>query len=330
VSCTRSSLRRGFTLIELLVVIAIIAVLIGLLLPAVQKVREAAARASCQNNLKQWGLAMHNMHDATGALPQPLQGPAPGQNVPKRRVWVVLVWPYVEQGSIYVQFNQDMHFFEQPNTVVNTFNGTYAKTAPIYYCPSDRPGALWQGDQYWRARGSYVINWGNMAYPYNPNDPVQNPANGLAPFGFTDHVSRHLPRTTRLTDFADGTSNTMLVSEVVIALNDRDYDIRGDMMNDDRACTQFMTLNTPNSGTDVTPFCSQRTGEPNPGQPYPWNPPCQNSPNQFAHKAVRSRHSGGVNVVFGDGSIHFVRDSVALATWRALGTMNGGEVVGDY
>lgn len=321
--CTRSSLRRGFTLIELLVVIAIIAVLIGLLLPAVQKVREAAARASCQNNLKQWGLAMHNMHDAVGSLPE-------GNRSNPRRVWVVLVWPYVEQGAMYVKFDQTHHFYEQPNTYTNTFDGIYAKTAPLYYCPSDRPGARWQGDIYWRARGNYVINWGNMMVPYLASDPVQNPLNGLAPFGYADHASRNLPRTTRLTDFADGTSNTMLVSETIMALNDTDYDIRGDMMNDDRPCTQYMTINTPNSGTDVTPFCSQRAGEPNPGQPYPWNPPCTGTGNANAHKTARSKHSGGVNVVFGDGSIHFVRDSIDLVTWRALGTMNGGDRVGDY
>jgi prepilin-type N-terminal cleavage/methylation domain-containing protein/prepilin-type processing-associated H-X9-DG protein len=306
--------RLGFTLIELLVVIAIIAVLIGLLLPAVQKVREAAARSKCQNNLKQWGLAMHNMHDATGYLPE-------GNRSNPRRVWVVLVWPYVEQGAMYVQFDQTKHFYQPPNTYPNTTDGIYAKTAPIYYCPSDRPGALWMGDIYWRARGSYVINWGNQAVPYNPSDPVQDPKKGIAPFGYTDYTSRDKPRKVSLTDIADGTSQTLLMSEVIIALNDNDYDIRGDMMNDDRPCTQFMTLNTPNSGTDQSPFCNDTT--------YPWNPPCKNN-TAYYQKTARSRHSGGVNVLFADGSIHFVRDGIDLTTWRALGTINGGEVFGDY
>jgi prepilin-type processing-associated H-X9-DG protein len=296
----------------LLVVIAIIAILIGLLLPAVQKVREAANRMKCSNNLKQWGLAMHNMHDTTGALPE-------GNRDNPRRVWVVLVWPYVEQGSLYVQFDQSTHFYLPPNTYPNTLDGIYAKTAPLYYCPSDRPGALWKGDIWWRARGSYVINWGNQAVPYNPADPVQDPAHGIAPFGYTDHASRGRPRTTRLTDITDGTSNTMLMSEVITARNDEDYDIRGDMLNDDRPCSQYMTLDTPNSGVDVSPYCNANH--------YPWNPPCTNANPTYSHKAARSRHTGGVNVLFADGRVQFVQNSIASTVWRALGTMNGGEVV---
>jgi prepilin-type N-terminal cleavage/methylation domain-containing protein/prepilin-type processing-associated H-X9-DG protein len=309
---SRPHRKPGFTLIELLVVIAIIAILIGLLLPAVQKIREAANRMKCANNFKQWGLAMHNCHDTTGQLPE-------GNRSNPRRVWVVLVWPYVEQDNMYIRFDQTRHFYQTPNTYVNTTDGIYAKFAPIYYCPSDRVNALWKGDIYWRARGSYVVNWGNMAVPYNPGDPVQDPAKGFAPFGYTDFTNRNKPRTVTFADFTDGLSNTLLLSEVIMARSDTDYDIRGDMMNDDRPCTQFMTLNTPNSGTDVSPYCN--------GTTYPANPPCTNTGSYYAQKAARSRHTGGVNVLLGDGSVRFVRNTIDLATWRALGTMNGGEVI---
>jgi prepilin-type processing-associated H-X9-DG protein len=302
-------------LIELLVVIAIIAILIGLLVPAVQKVRESAARLQCQNNLKQWGLAMHNYHDANKHFP-------PGNQGNPRRVWVVVVWPYVEQGAMYAQFDQTKNFWQPPNTYTNSTQGIYAQPAPLYYCPSDRPGGLWKGDPYYRSRGNYLINFGNMCYPHNPNDPLQNPSLGLAPFGFTDNNSDNLPRKTRITDITDGTSNTLLMSEVIMAANDTDYDIRGDFLNDDRPCTMFMTINPPNSGTDVSPYCNGKT--------YPNNPPCTNSPSTYAQQAARSKHTGGVNVLLGDGSVRFVSNSVDPNTWRGLGTMNGGEILGDF
>lgn len=161
-----------------------------------------------------------------------------------------------------------------------------------------------------------------MADPYNPSDPVQSPARGIAPFSFKDFASGDRPRTTRLSDITDGTSNTMLMSEVIQAKFDADFDIRGDMLNDDRPCTQFMTLNTPNSGTDVSPYCNAAL--------YPYNPPCTNANSVYAHKAARSKHTGGVNVLIADGSVRFVQNSIALATWRAWGTMNGGEANADF
>src|SRR5438034_458642 len=109
--------RRAFTLIEVLVVIAIIAVLIGLLLPAVQKVREAAARAKCANNLKQLGLAVHNYHDARNAMPPDRL--APGGFV----TWAVLILPYIEQDSVYKLWNLNARYIDQPNNSAGHTNG---------------------------------------------------------------------------------------------------------------------------------------------------------------------------------------------------------------
>lgn len=315
-SALRFSRRRAFTLVELLVVIAIIGVLVAMLLPAVQAAREAARRMSCQNHVRQWALAMQNMHDARKALPE-------ANRVNPRRTWVVYTWPYVENQSLAATFDQKMPFHEPPNIYQNTLDGALAKTAPIYYCPSDRPEAMWRGDSYWRARGNYTLNWGNFKIPHDQT-LEQMAANGIpvaqAPFGWTDPTSNAESRTTSFAEFTDGTSNTMLLSETIFPNADEDYDVRGDWMNDDWPCTMYMTVNGPNTTVaDVSPFV------PDPIDPD--DPPYTNVGSGNSHKAARSRHSGGVNVAFADGSVRMIQDGIALTAWQSLGSMNGEEVV---
>ena len=302
-----SKIIRGFTLIELLVVIAIIAILIGLLLPAVQKVREAAARATCSNNIKQWSLAIHNYHSTFGTfIPAALANP-------NRISWPIFLWPYVEMENAAKKYDFNRGFWETPNIIPNTHTGICSTTSKVYFCGSNRPNAKWQGDQYYRARGNFVLNWGPVTMP-----AVLPLSGGNSPWGFTDGVTRASPRISKLESFTDGTSNTLAFSEVIMHDNDAAADFRGDMINDDSQCGRFMTIDTPNSSSiDVMQgWCVPDAVN---------NLPC--SPTGANGKiAARSKHTGGVNASFCDGSIRFISNSIPLVTWRAISTMNGSEV----
>jgi prepilin-type N-terminal cleavage/methylation domain-containing protein/prepilin-type processing-associated H-X9-DG protein len=319
----RTVWRRGFTLVELLVVVAIIGVLVALLLPAVQSAREASRRVQCSNHIKQWTLGFHNYHDTSLALPA-----AAKNNL--RHVWVYSMWPYVEQQALYQMYDQKQHFYLAPNTIgggneatkfQNLDNGPTGRRVKLYYCPSDRWNAYLNstGDAYIRAKGNYQLNFGPIMHPH-PN-AAANPPIAWGPFGYRDFTNGNTPRYTRFGEISDGTSNTLLMSEMIMPRDDAN-DHRGDFLNDDFACTYFATINTPNS-TAPDVLTSPRCPSPPPPQM-----PCVLGANR--HKTARSRHPGGVNISLCDGSIRFLTNNINLAVWQALGTMNGGESGGDF
>jgi prepilin-type N-terminal cleavage/methylation domain-containing protein/prepilin-type processing-associated H-X9-DG protein len=303
--------RRGFTLIELLVVIAIIAILIGLLLPAVQKVREAAARIKCSNNLKQWGIAFHSYHDANGTFPK---GATDGNGGQKRQTWVMYLWPYVEQTALAQKNNPNEHFYNAPGTIVNTMNGLCAQKVPIYYCPSDNGTVEQNVGTYQRVRGNYVVNWGNAVYKLGSPYPTQPTAQ--APFYHTGG-DRSKPGKVTMASINDGTSNTLLMSEYLIAKSPNDNDWRGDIHNDE-GVFRFHTSLTPNTSAQDVILNGWFQNANDPLMPA--------TPGEQQRNAARSRHTGGVNTAMCDGSIRFFSNGTALATWQAMGTMNGGEV----
>jgi hypothetical protein len=148
---------------------------------------------------------MHNYHDTANCLPF-------GATNTPRHTFVVSLWPYLDQAALYNAYNFSIGFYLPPNCVTSTTTGLIATKLPIYSCPSDRDG-YWQCDIYWRARGDYVVNWGNVTRPQSSTPTAR------APFGYNND-NPATPRSSRFRDFTDGLSNTPLMAEILMAKSD--------------------------------------------------------------------------------------------------------------
>jgi prepilin-type N-terminal cleavage/methylation domain-containing protein/prepilin-type processing-associated H-X9-DG protein len=299
----------GFTLVELLVVIAIIGVLIALLLPAVQAARESARRTQCVNQLKQWGLSMHMHHDARTQLPL-------GCTVAPRQTWVMHLWPFMEQTVLAAQNDESANFELPPMTIAGTLDGLAGQHVPLYYCPSDSGSDQTVG-LYQRRRGNYVVNWGNATFggSFRDSDLIGFP--GVASFSHVNGRPNE-PLPTSFANVTDGTSNTLMLSEYLIAQSPEDNDWRGDIHNNE-GVFRFHTIQTPNTSAPdvIANGWFQEIGD-------PLMPAVAGAFNR-QQNAARSRHPGGVNAAHCDGSVAFYSNDIAVGVWQTLGTMNGEE-----
>jgi prepilin-type N-terminal cleavage/methylation domain-containing protein len=300
--------KKGFTLIELLVVIAIIAILIGLLLPAVQKVREAAARMSCQNNLKQIGLALHNYHDATTRFPV--------ANTPSFNSAFTQILPYLEQENIGRRYNTALTPTDTTDTDGDGFMNLALGSNQLktFQCPTMPPPPV---PAAFPGYSSYAVCIGNQPNPFFPPGASGNPSydNGVivrTTGGGSGSAINQIG--TKMPAILDGTSNTILAGEMGFQLKDYNFSsgpyagqLRGGntqwvwgYASYSFGSTGMMFNTTVGTPADVT----ARLG------------------------AFRSDHTNGANFLLTDGAVRFMSNGrIDLATYQALGTRDGGEVI---
>jgi prepilin-type N-terminal cleavage/methylation domain-containing protein/prepilin-type processing-associated H-X9-DG protein len=345
---SRASHRHAFTLIELLVVIAIIGILIALLLPAVQKVRESANRARCQNNLKQLGLACQTYHDSFHSFP-PGNRNAGGD----KGSWLFMVLPYIEQGNLYKQVitlrDGSGRTYDQPGWTMHVAvtAGILPHKLPFSRCPSDSFDL--DNGKYCNYVGSSgpQCNYGNCGYDIfqrycNGQDapdvpPPLNTYPGYGPsMSWGDTTNAALVRgmfargrggdgpAIRIADVSDGTTNTILIGETLpkeCEFQRFGYDYGWAGYNTVSQGQTIQTINYPILDTDRTTFTSDCSiGCPN-------GDPRNCIMNWHITWGFKSKHTNGVNFVFVDGSVHFVHQNIDHQTYQYLGCRHDGQSV---
>jgi prepilin-type N-terminal cleavage/methylation domain-containing protein len=325
--------RPGFTLIELLVVIAIIAVLIGLLLPAVQKVREAASRMQCLNNLKQMGLALHGYHDANDGFPPGFtaNSPGDGQSMSNQASDYTPGWslfahilPYLEQAPLHQSINFSLPILDPANTAARQ---TIVKT---YICPSDTGPKLINitdsGATTWTAPNTYTYPSPSTTPTVLGQASVSSYAGCLGTLGYEEQPYTgifHRNSKVRMTDITDGTSNTIGIGERTSRFSENSW--VGVVWQQETTYARTAPLYNPSQpsfnmrATPTAVLVHVRITSLQPNHP-------NNSPGSFF-----SSHSGGAQFLNMDGSCRFITSSVSIENYRALCSRNGGEVfTGDF
>jgi len=324
-SHVRSRRSSGFTLIELLVVIAIIAILIGLLLPAVQKVREAAARAKCSNNMKQIAIALHAYHDANNVFPMGQYNDFYANDAPWiRGCWVQPTLPYLEQANLYQIYDASRKVQSTPDWALLCPNKD--TLVPSLVCPSDPSSPK-----------TTTIDTNTVTFPngttqastqqgLHTNMVVCGGSGLVIRPGQTTNGMFAVKSKTKMTDISDGTSNTFMVSEILVVPDNSSNggnDLRGRYCNSWYGNSWFIAFNPPHSSV------ADRVGYQ--GVNFLPSAPSTNvgtgtAASNAVGLAARSGHTGGVNVALADGSVRFVSNNITLTTYQAMGTRAGGEV----